>query len=212
MTTQTIRPPEVESRRATRAQPVAQPRPMYVSNVPPDIRVKRAGTTNGAKTPAKIEFSLGGTAGNGAPVAVANGITCGVAGVQAAGFPAEWTRQLASARGLVPFLTERHVNDPAVTVATENGKTGTFDLFVQRMSALAVHEVSPAARTAIIAAQAVVVGPVPIATATCVLLRFAAQQSQYAAMIPHPTLTSRANTFAKVGRLFDYVQLNLAEA
>lgn len=212
MRTPTIRPPEGGCRRATRAQPIPQPRLMFVSNVPPDIRVTRTGTANGAKTPAKIEFSLGGTAGNGAPVALANGITCGVAGVQAAGFPAGWTRQLASAHGLVPFLTERQVNDPAVTVATENGKPGTFDLFVQRMSAPAVHEVSPAARGAIIAAHAVLVGPMPIATATCALFRFAARLSQYAAMIPHPTLTSRASTFAKVGKLFDYVQLNLAEA
>ncbi len=212
MTTQTTHPPEAENRGKSCEHSGVQPWLMYVSNVQPDIRVIRAGTTSGAETPAKIDFRLGGMAGNGASVALANGITCGVAGVQAAGFPADWTRQLASARGLVPFLTDRRVDDAAITVATENGRRGSYDVFVQRMNALAVYEITSAARAAIIAAQAVLVGPMPIATTTCALLRFAAQLSQYAALIPHPTLTCRTNIFAKIARLFDFVQLNFGEA
>src|SRR5947209_688104 len=82
----------------------AAPAHLNVSNLPVDVRVTALGERVGAKRPATIDLIPGGMGANGGHVAVANDISCGVAGVQAAGDLAALSSRLVTAAGLSPFV------------------------------------------------------------------------------------------------------------
>jgi sugar/nucleoside kinase (ribokinase family) len=190
------------------------PKLVYNVGAPVDIYVEPLGQKSGAKRPARITFKLGGAAGNGAPVPVANHLPTGMVAAQPAGFLSECCQQLALTRGLQPFIIERNGDEGAITVGLPNGRPGAMDLYIQRAGRLTASDLTGAASVAICSAQALINGPM-IANSDD-LVKFYERIADlapdaYRAFIPHPSLVGH-DTFAAVARTHTYCQMNAAEA
>jgi sugar/nucleoside kinase (ribokinase family) len=193
---------------------------VYVASAPLDLTVVPNGQANGSKHPARIEVGLGGVGGNGSPVALVNGIRCHLISPQGQGPLGELCRSLAIKKGLFPHLIPRHEEDPAISVSIPSAsgtRPGARELYIQRLGPPRPCELVPFADV-IGAAQALIVGPMPIAdgaegTETVAMLCGLADMAPhgYRALTPHPSLITHAE-FARVAWRFRYIQMNAAEA
>ena len=184
---------------------------LSISNVPVDVRCKRTGDRIGSKCPAEIEVTVGGLGRHAGLAANANGIESGVIGVQATQL-ASLCRQLLDGEGIRPHIVERLARPGAITVATPNGKPGQFDLDVQPMSPLTEREVSDVVSTTCLGPSSVFMGPMQVAADCRSLHQRVAGLAHRRALMVHPSLLYNQSLFSEVGRLYEYVQMNLNEA
>lgn len=187
---------------------------MYVTSLPIDLCVEPLGPLVGAKRAARITNRLGGPAGNGAPVALANGIRCGVIGVQAPGLGVAWSRKLANDLGLVPYVSARRGDCLGLSVISPTDRPGEKEIASQRCRPITLTDISAAGLAALRAAEGLVIGPMAVAhpeIPTTIIRLAQLAPNAYRALLPHPSLVCHP-MFAEVARQFDYVQMNLAEA
>jgi sugar/nucleoside kinase (ribokinase family) len=197
---------------AVGAARLAAPQHLNVSNVPIDVRVTPLGERVGAKRPATVDLIPGGMGANGGRVAVANGIECGIAGVQASGDFAALFSQAVSAAGFRPMLIERPGVRGALTIAMPNGRPGVFDLDIQRMEPLTASEFAAYWTTVAGSPNSVFMGPMQTASDTLDLHLTVARLATQRALMVHPSLLRDERLFATVGRLYGFAQMNAAEA
>lgn len=184
----------------------------FISSAQIDVIAEPMGGNSSAKSPAKIKFKLGGPAGNGAKVCVENNIASGVVAVQRGGIFTAHVKRLAARSGLVPFLKQRS-GDPALSVATPNGRPGAFNLLVQRQPPILPAELTGNRARAIECARSLIVGPMHTDAQAHKLHRRISKLSRenYRALLPHPSLIGDSR-FPMICRQYDYVQMNATEA
>ena len=194
-----------------RVNPSTPRKHLSISNISVDVRCKWTGDRIGSKCPAEIDVTIGGLGRYAGLAAIPNGIEPGVIGVQATQLSSV-CREMLDAEGIHPHIVERPVKHAAITVATPNGEPGQFDLDVQRMSPLTEREMSEVVSRARLAPSSVFMGPMQVAADCLNLHRRVAGLARRRALMPHPSLLYHQSLFSEVGRLYEYVQMNLKEA
>lgn len=194
------------------SQGVAFPKHLTISNTPIDVRDTPLGKRIGSKRPAAIDLRLGGMGVNGGQVFVANQISCGIIGTQAAGMLAALCRELALGVGLEPLIVERQGSRGALTVAIKNGVPGAHDLDVQREPPLTISELAGLVKRAASLPTTAFVGPMQMQEATMQFHGLVASLTSHRALMVHPSLLSDPRLFSRVGQVYGFVQMNHAEA
>jgi sugar/nucleoside kinase (ribokinase family) len=190
---------------------------VFISNAPHDMEAVPVGEPVGVKHPVRFVSRLGGVGGNGALVAATNRLQAHLIAVQSRD-EAESCRRLARESGLVPHFTERDGDEAARSVSYPDGDGGGHKLLVQRCRPITRDELTPN-HGLLRRAGALVVGPMPTrgvagkGDETVDLLKSlpALAPQAYLALEVHPDLVGDAR-FLEVAALYDYVQMNAAEA
>lgn len=184
---------------------------LYIANVPLDIVVRPQGEKAGVKRSASISVGLGGPAGNGGPVCLANGVATSVIGVQGGGWPAKVCRHLLRTAGLSSYIVERTPDPGAMTVAMPGESPGSFELSVQRLSPPTESELSRALHR-FPGCRLICVGPMEDSAGSEALHFSVTDLPVFSAMTAHSSLLKQPERFHRIGSLYKYVQMNLDEA
>ncbi len=194
------------------ASQIAVPQHLSVANAPIDIKVTPVGKRIGSKRPVTIDLLPGGNGANGGQVAVVNEIGCGALAVQGEGEIAALARRLLEDRGLQPFIIERSGVREALTVALPNGKPGAYHLEVQRMAPMTVSEFVRFRSMAVSPPDTLFLGPMPKNEESLAFHIEVARFAPRRAIMVHPSMLRELPLFQEVGRLYQFVQMNYAEA